>query len=344
MVCPSKMRSVEEGRGRHSVFFDNAVNGDQSIGVNSVGSDINTVRKELAEHAIDVTAIYSIRAWRPALDVLFDYAIIFISGLFAFQGGVLVCLIALCVVGNRQRALGNLLHEAGHKNLFRNGRVNDWFAAVLLAPPLTSDLSLYRGMHARHHALLGQQGKDPDLIAPTADAKGSWWPVYRRQFASAQVWFGSIFGHLGNRDLGWRQLAWIGIWWIALFIVIVVTKGISFASFFVALWFAAKATTFHAITTFREMCDHFALQPGGIYSFTRDTVTGRHWRALIHPHNNGYHLSHHLMPSVPYYRLPEAQKLLSRLPSYARNAIVCESYFTGSSAVIRQRSHAVEAN
>ncbi|TDV01392.1 fatty acid desaturase [Paraburkholderia caballeronis] len=92
------------------------------------------------------------------------------------------------------------------------------------------------------------------------------------------------------------------------------------------------------------MCDHFALRPGGVYSFTRDTVIPRCWRGFIHPHNNGYHLSHHLVPKVPYYRLPEAQKLLSRLPSYAQKAVVCESYFSGISAVVRQRSHAMETN
>ncbi len=27
-------------------------------------------------------------------------------------------------------------------------------------------------------------------------------------------------------------------------------------------------------------------------------------RWLVHPRNNGYHLTHHLLPAVPYYRLP----------------------------------------
>lgn len=134
------------------------------------------------------------------------------------------------------------------------------------------------------------------------------------------------------------------MWWGMLFTVAAVTGGIAFAAFFVTLWFVAKATTFHAITTFREMCDHYGLQAGGIYSFTRDTVIGRRWRGLIHPHNNGYHLSHHLMPNVPYYRLPEAQKMLTRLPSYSEKAVVCHTYFRGDSAVIRLRPYAMEAN
>lgn len=339
------MRPAPRGTGAIPKFlFDNAVDDDQSIGVHTVWSDANTVRKELTEHVMDATAIFSISAWRPASDVLFDWGIVFIATFCAFRAGIPTCLIALCIVGNRQRALGNLLHEAAHRNLYRSAQLNDWLAAVFLGPPLTSDLGLYRGIHARHHALLGQQGQDPDLIVPAAGAQCMWWSIYRRQFASVQIWLGSVLGQLGDRRLTWGRRARIGIWWATLVALLVAAKGISFAIFFVSLWFAAKATTFHVITTFREMCDHFGLRPGGIYTFTRDMVVARCWCGFIHPHNNGYHLSHHLMPSVPYYRLPAAQKLLTRLPSYARNAVVCDSYFSGGSAVIRQRSNAMEAN
>jgi len=290
------------------------------------------------------TAICSIKPWRPIFDITFDWVIIFVVAAWTFRAHAQLGPVALLFVGNRQRALGNLLHEASHRNLYRRRALNDWLAAVFLAPALTSDLSLYRRLHSRHHALLGKDGQDPDLIVPIRDVKAGWWSNYLRQLASAENWLGSVRGHLANPRLSWRRRGLIGIWWAVFCSLLVAVNGIPFAIFFVLLWFTAKATTFHAITMFREMCDHFGLRPGGIYSFTRDTITRGCWRWLIHPHNNGYHLSHHLMPSVPHYRLPAMQKLLSRLPNYARHAVVCNAYFRGGFAVIRLHSGTEEVN
>ena len=96
-----------------------------------------------------------------------------------------------------------------------------------------------------------------------------------------------------------------------------------------ALWLLSRATAFHAITMFREMCDHVGLAPGGIFSFTRDMTCRGPWRWLLHPRNNGFHLTHHLCPAVPYYLLPQAQKLFVQTPSYRKRAVVCDAYFGG---------------
>ena len=86
---------------------------------------------------------------------------------------------------------------------------------------------------------------------------------------------------------------------------------------------------FHLILVFREMCDHF-----GQTHLTRDVLGNRLWAALIHPHNNGYHLTHHLMPSVPYYRLPAAQRLFSSLPIYGTRGRALSSYLRGKASVV----------
>ena len=52
-----------------------------------------------------------------------------------------------------------------------------------------------------------------------------------------------------------------------------------------ALWLAARATAFHVITTFREMCDHHGLSPGGVFCFTRDIKSAGLWSVLFHPRN-----------------------------------------------------------
>ena len=111
--------------------------------------------------------------------------------------------------------------------------------------------------------------------------------------------------------------------------------GSTFTTVFLVLWLLARATVFHLITTFREMCDHFGLQPGGVFTFTRDMACHGAWRTLIHPRNNGYHLTHHLLPAVPYYRLPEAHRLLQHQQVFHESAKVCSAYFSGAEPVTR---------
>jgi fatty acid desaturase len=105
--------------------------------------------------------------------------------------------------------------------------------------------------------------------------------------------------------------------------------NIHLAEVFLALWFGARITVFHAITIFREMTDHYGLKPGGIFSFTREIPDNGVLSALIHPHHNGYHLTHHLFPSAPYHQLPELHAQLIALPAFSEHAIVCPSYLGG---------------
>lgn len=310
----------------------------QPNGANAVLVDVTVVRKELLDHAADAAAICAINPWRPIFDIAFDWGVIVLACTLGFRQGVFGYLFALCVVGNRQRALGNLLHEASHRNLHRAQRLNDWLAEIFLAPALATDLGLYRASHSLHHAKLGIPGQDPDYVVPGSSGRGAWKQTYWLELTLRANWPRVVLGHFGDRRLTPHRRLWIAIWWAGAIMLCALYKGFVFSLFFVGVWIAAKATVFHAITVFRELCDHFGLERGGIYSFTRDTCIGRCWRWIIHPHNNGYHLTHHLMPSVPYYRLPTAQRVLSRLPSYAAGAVVCNAYIYGRNAVVRERA------
>jgi len=59
------------------------------------------------------------------------------------------------LIGNRQGALENLLHDAAHRNLASAHNLNDEIAHAFPAPPLFNHLTLYREPHVRHHAWLG---------------------------------------------------------------------------------------------------------------------------------------------------------------------------------------------
>jgi fatty acid desaturase len=124
-------------------------------------------------------------------------------------------------------------------------------------------------------------------------------------------------------------------WWGLLVATLAAAAGAGVSALVLGLWLGARATVFHLITTFREMCDHHGLDPGGVFSFTRDIKATGFWSVLIHPRHNAYHLTHHLLPAIPYYRLPQAQRLFATLPEYRARARVCHTYFGGSGPVVQ---------
>ncbi len=272
---------------------------------------------------------------RPLSDIAFDWALILAATTAVSLIGVAMLPLALLVIANRQRALGNILHDAGHRNICRTRCVNDAITGLFVAPLLFASLERYREDHFKHHMQLGAADGDPDLLDPHGALPHHWLASYLGQVFSPQAWWGSFLGHLGSTGVSWSGRAGIVVWWLGAVALLVAFTGAHFTLTFLGLWLLARVTVFHLITTLREMCDHFGLRPGGILSFTRDMAVHGPARWLIHPRNNGYHLTHHLLPAVPYYKLPRAHALFQRLPIYQKHGTICRAYFAGPAAVVR---------
>ncbi|MBL3961003.1 fatty acid desaturase [Burkholderia sp. KCJ3K979] len=272
--------------------------------------------------------------WKTLVDVVLDWGIILLAAWGAFAMGRWAALVAVFAIGNRQRALGNLLHDAAHRNLSNRANVNDRTAHLFLAAPLFNSLTLYRKQHAKHHAWLGDPVSDPDFIPRVVNQGDGWFHAYARVLMDPTTWARAFFGHLVAKELTARRRLGVLLWWATYEALLTVAVGIRFALLFVLLWMIARATVFHAITTFREMTDHYGLDPRGIFPYTRDIPQRRLVSMLLHPHHNGYHLTHHLFPHVPYHRLPELHARLEQLPIFARRAVVCHAYFGGARAAV----------
>ncbi|MDR6388917.1 fatty acid desaturase family protein [Paraburkholderia phenoliruptrix] len=274
------------------------------------------------------------RTWQALTDVAVDWTIIWLAVWGAFTMGRWAMLVAVFAIGNRQRALGNLLHDAAHRNLSSRPGINDKIAHLFLAPSLFNSLTLYRQQHAKHHAWLGDPAGDPDFIPHVTQKGDRWFHAYVRVLKDPVRWSGSLFGHLLSKHLAARQRLRVLLWWAIYEALLSVAVGMHFALLFGLLWMTARATVFHAITTFREMTDHYGLDPHGIFPFTRDIPDHRLVSILLHPHHNGYHLTHHLFPNIPYYHLPAVHARLNRLPLFERRAIVCHAYLGGTRAAV----------
>jgi fatty acid desaturase len=240
--------------------------------------------------------------------------------------------VAIVVIGNRQRALGNLLHDAAHGSFGRDRRGADRIARWLLFRPMWTALDLYRREHFAHHRLLGVAGHDVDLIHREEDMGRPWPGLLWRQVTDRRSWQGAALGHLPRAEA--RERGWMLVCWGGLLLALAALAGWRAAAAFAALWLVARATVFHLITTFREISDHVGLRPGTVLGFSRNHTASGLLAALLHPHNNGYHLVHHLNPAMPYHALPRAHALLLAWPEYAA-AAHSRRYFHGPAALVR---------
>ncbi|WP_080440036.1 fatty acid desaturase family protein [Burkholderia ubonensis] len=291
----------------------------------SVIADQVAIRSAI--HGIFVTAPAS--TWRSLRDIAFDWVSVGVAVWATYRIGILVTPLAITIIGNRQRALGNLLHEASHQNLSPRRPINDTLATLLLAAPLLNSLTLYRRRHANHHAWLGDRDRDPDFICCIVNPRDRWFQVYARVLLAYPAWKSSLLGHVADRHITFDQWLTIVLWWIWCEAMLAVLAGTHVASLFLLLWILSRGTVFHAITTFREMTDHYGLGRRGIFEYTREVPDHGASSILLHPHHNGYHLTHHLFPHIPYYDLPRAHAQLIRNPVFVRRARICSAYLHG---------------
>lgn len=282
--------------------------------------------------AAEIKALHRPVPWRTLGAITVDWLAIALAVAAVLAWGAALLPPALLVLGNRQRALGNLMHDAAHGSVLRNRRRADLLARALLFWPMWNVPELYRREHLAHHRLLGAPGHDPDLIHREADMRRSWAGLLWHHVADGAAWRASAFGHLPRATAG--QLAPILAVWAGLLLVLAGAGSPRVALLFAAQWLLARMTVFHAITTFREISDHVGLRPGSVLGFARNQTAGGLLGMLFHPHHNGYHLTHHLNPGMPFHALPRAHALLLRWPEYAA-ASHCTRYFSGDAALLR---------
>jgi len=99
-------------------------------------SDMAALRSELRQQGDPHCELFRLHPWRALLDIAFDWLIVLSSVALVVRWSELFAPLAVVLIANRQRALGNLLHDAGHRNLWRDRRRNDLVARLFIAPLL----------------------------------------------------------------------------------------------------------------------------------------------------------------------------------------------------------------
>ena len=106
------------------------------------------------------TAKSDFHAWRLFLANWLSIAAIF-AVVGAFPNPLTIALAVILLAG-RQLGLSVLMHEAGHRTLFRTPWLNDVLGQWFCALPVFNDLPSYARGHLEHHRKAGTHD-DPDL-------------------------------------------------------------------------------------------------------------------------------------------------------------------------------------
>jgi fatty acid desaturase len=276
--------------------------------------------------------------YHAPLALLGDYLLVAASILLCTSVSPWFYPLSVVLIGSTQRAFVNLLHEASHKVLARNGRLNLLSATVFSGYLVLHMYNPYRNSHIGfHHRFLGDPEKDPDykfhrevgIYDHTVSDRrfftrnvlfavlGLRTPEYvtyvvrdRILFSSADVAVSMPIRQSTERVLllaEWSALvalcAWQG-WLLELLL----------------FWLVPMFTTAVAIGWLSELAEHYPLPE----SESRQILMTRNrhgWAAerfLLGRHHDNYHLVHHLNTGVPFWNMKRAHRVLRRDPAYAR--------------------------
>lgn len=285
--------------------------------------------------------------WRGAWAIASTWGLIAMAfALLAAWPNVLTFVVALIVIAGRQLCLAILQHEGSHGTLFKTRWANDVLTDWLCARPIWQNVRKYRAHHLLHHTHTGTD-TDPDLSLH-AD-----YPVSRRSMARKLM--RDVIGLTGLKTLYGLILMDAGVikWTVSNHIErlpgngrrwyhyagtalrnmapMLITNGViwgalalSGQAWLYGVWVLAYLTPLPLFIRIRSIAEHGCLErTPDMFLNTRTTRAGWLARLTVAPVRVNYHLEHHVMASVPYYRLPlmhrwlRDKQALPPAPSYA---------------------------
>jgi fatty acid desaturase len=244
-------------------------------------------------------------------------AIVLIFVLVAQYTNPLTIVLAIVLLGGRQLGLSVLMHECGHRSLFKTPSLNDLLGQWLCALPVMNDMPSYAMAHLIHQKHAGTPD-DPDLGNYRA------YPITRESFKRKIT--RDLTGQTGVKLLSFIARGTAGAMssekrlsarpfyqQLAVQLAIFAVLALCGMAWGYLLWVVAYMTSFMLFIRLRQVAEHAAVPDLFDPDPRRNTrtVIARWWeRALLAPNGVNFHMEHHFMASVPCYRLEALHKHL----------------------------------
>lgn len=257
----------------------------------------------------------------PMRDTLMHWAwIIAAWAVVAWMPSVPVVVVAVLVVGANFYGLYIIGHDGLHRRLFNAASANDLWNDVFIVGSFGAITRMNRGNHMLHHRVTCLPD-DPDRHKYTHAGKDLVFPFvfFLSGLASLYKSLRHVFVTRGRPSdvvapsaerYTVRDVVILFGWQIAL--AGGLTLSIGWWAYVVLWLFPVYAFGYRADLT-RVFCEHAMLADDAgadasmrLVSYTSTPLE----RMFFAPHNMNFHMAHHLWPSIPYYRLAEADQLI----------------------------------
>ena len=221
----------------------------------------------------------------------------------------------------------SLMHDAAHRLLFRNKRVNDFVGRWLLGYPSLTNVDGYRRVHAAHHR--EEFGPDePDLalyvgypITPASFRRKLWRDATGRTGSKLMLQFLSSARSPDQRS---RHTFW------KIMLVQAVLLGAAIISghwwLYPFFWLGPYLTVWRVINRLRSIAEHGGMHASPDRRRTTHAVAQHPLaRFMVVPYRIGLHLPHHVDSGVPFRNLPQLDAAL-RQAGYLDDSFEYPSY------------------
>ena len=261
--------------------------------------------------------------FRGGFLVLLDWAIVVsVFVVCAYWTNPLTIFLGVVIFGGRQLAFGALVHECGHRSLFKTQALNDFCGNWLVGFPIMNNMETYMQGHLAHHRNAGTPD-DPDLknyqdypITHSRLRRKIWRDVTGQTGWKRIKSIGRGLKRRKQLPAQVRNNLYMGLGFNMAMLIVLIALG---HGWLYLMWPLAFVTSHMLIVRIRQLAEHAAvpdLFDADPRRNTRTTYVNWLERLVFCPHDLNYHLEHHFMASVPIYRLRKMHNLLKEKGFY----------------------------
>lgn len=272
----------------------------------------------------ELNQLSDLNNYRGIIAVASDWIVIFaIIVLSLYFDNVLLYILAVVIIGTRQRALATILHESAHRVLAKNTKINDVLGKYFSGYFIFQTFQKYAKSHViLHHNYLGKKNKVPDYdyyIESNLFDEAT-----KRRFVKKHLILPLFFSKtpsfvnylLKNRlgDYKDPEFKKVVMLWIAISAVFFYMNTFHLL---ILYWFVPLITTFPMVGWFIEMAEHFPIiENDDDIDKTWNRFSSKFELMFTGMHSENLHLTHHLMPNIPFWNLQKAHCIMMRDPVY----------------------------
>jgi len=217
---------------------------------------------------------------------------------------------AFVVMGPQYARFASLSHEAAHRLLFSNKKINDFVGRWIVGYPAFVSTDLYRRGHMAHHKdEFGPNEPDMNLYNGYPITKASMKRKLKRDAFGNSGWknLKGLFRGLKFTDsrVHARRIV------VSQLVLLAICTAFGYPLVYFGLWFAPFMTEWRVINRLRSIAEHGGMQRSDDRRLTTHTVKQSLLPSFFMvPYNIGYHLPHHVDMGVPWRKLPQLHREL----------------------------------